>query len=110
MPYETRNPDTARHVIRSRVRRARCGPGAEVEAIAFTVEGLRRVTIICIANKIDIVTEKLKIRDEMSGLSHVVEAPILLIGGCKISFRWKKSRFLLLPTDVEACPACSELR
>ncbi len=110
MPYETRSPDTARHVIRSRVRRARCGSGTEVEAIAFTVEGLRRVTIVCMATRIDVVTEKLRVQDEMSGLSHVVEAPILLIGECKIPFRWKKSRFLLIPTDVEACPACSELR
>ena len=103
LPYETRDFKSFKRLVETR--KARCG---SLEVISFMDEGLRKRLITCRAPVIAVEFVDKLVSDELSGLRHVVRAPVLRIGDCRVVLRWARSRFVLRSSDLRACKLCRE--
>ncbi len=76
----------------------------------FVEEGIKRRIIECRGSSISVEFTKAHVRDEMSGLDLDTILPVIVIDDCRISPRWRRSRFILRLDDVLSCKKCREAR
>jgi hypothetical protein len=76
--------------------------------IVFESKGLRRKRIVCRGRRVDIRLREELVEDEMSGLSHRVIVPVIVIDDCTLRPRWQRSRFVFDVDSVLSCRYCAE--
>lgn len=106
LPYRSRGGRLESVFMRRVVTVERCG----LKALLFLVEGLRRTYVLCLSNSITVgFEEESRVSDELSGLRMKLRKPVIMIGSCRIPFRWKGSVMVLDAGDVEKCEYCEKI-